>query len=196
MRTSKFVLFASFAWAGLAFTLTGCEDKAGPTASKAPAKAPARVTGDTSKAPAPDNTAINSRDAEGANLTPIDQKENTTDVRITADIRKRVLGESGLSINARNAKIITSDGRVTLRGPVSSGEEKETLERIALSIAGEGNVENLLEVAAGQPSKEPVQGKDLDPKEPEKESIKEPESEPSKESAKEPETESAKEPEE
>jgi osmotically-inducible protein OsmY len=96
--------------------------------------------------PAPNNTAVNQRDANGINLTPLDQKENRRDVLITADIRRRVLNSPHLSINARNAKIITADGHVTLRGPVANPDEKELLGKIALSIAGEGEVDNLLDV--------------------------------------------------
>ena len=96
---------------------------------------------------APDNTAVNKRDVQADTKTPLDQKENQADVSLTAKIRQRVLDEKDLSVDARNAKIITADGKVTLRGPVSSSEERETLARIALEVAGEGNVDNQLEVA-------------------------------------------------
>jgi len=96
----------------------------------------------------PDNTAVNQRDAAPQAKTPIDQNENQTDINLTAKIRQQVLEVKDLSIDARNAKIITADGKVTLRGPVKSAEERETLERIARDVAGEGNVDNQLEVAA------------------------------------------------
>jgi hyperosmotically inducible protein len=98
-------------------------------------------------ATAPDNTAVNKRDVAADTKTPLDQKENQADVNLTAKIRQRVLDEKDLSVDVRNAKIITADGKVTLRGPVSSSEERETLARIALEVAGEGNVDNQLEVA-------------------------------------------------
>lgn len=101
---------------------------------------------------APDNTAINQRDAETNTKTPFDQKENQADIGLTAKIRQQVLDVKDLSINARNAKIITADGKVTLRGPVNSAEERATLERIARDAAGEGNVDNQLEVAAATPN--------------------------------------------
>jgi hyperosmotically inducible protein len=122
-----------------ALALAGCGETT--TSSTSPPARPA------AEKPAPDNTGVNKRDADGATPTPIDQDENSRDVQITADIRKRVLDEADLSVNARNAKIITSEGKVTLRGPVASAEEKDLLGRIALSIAGDGNVTNLLEVA-------------------------------------------------
>lgn len=94
---------------------------------------------------APDNTAVNTRDRDPAAKTPINQNENKDDVRITADIRKRVV-DTRLSVDAQNAKIITQDGRVTLRGPVSTAEERRQIEQIATQVAGEGNVTNELEV--------------------------------------------------
>jgi osmotically-inducible protein OsmY len=68
-------------------------------------------------------------------------------VNITAKIREQIVAQEGLSINARNAKVITSGGKVTLRGPVDSEAERDTLDRIAKDIAGEANVDNQLEVA-------------------------------------------------
>ena len=97
--------------------------------------------------PAPDNTTVNKRDANASTKTPLDQKENQADVSLTAKIRQQVLDVKDLSIDARNVKIITADGKVTLRGPVKSSEERETIERIARNVAGAGNVENQLEVA-------------------------------------------------
>jgi osmotically-inducible protein OsmY len=93
-----------------------------------------------------DNTGVNKRDAD-TNLTktPTDQKENKKDLDITAEIRKR-LTDTKASINAQNVKIMTQDGKVTLRGPVKNDDEKQMIERMAREVAGEGNVENQLEV--------------------------------------------------
>jgi osmotically-inducible protein OsmY len=93
-----------------------------------------------------DNTGVNKRDADrDLTKTPIDQNENKTDVNITAEIRKRVTATEA-SINAQNVKIITQDGKVTLRGPVKNEDEKKMIERMALDVAGAGNVDNQLEV--------------------------------------------------
>ena len=51
-----------------------------------------------------------------------------------------------MSVNAKNVKIITVDGRVTLRGPVNSAEEKRLLGVIASDIVQGQNVDNQLEV--------------------------------------------------
>jgi len=95
----------------------------------------------------PDNTGVNERDSNGNTKTPIDQDETSSDVQITADIRKQILATEGMSVNARNAKIITSKGRVTLRGPVNDDAEKAKVEKIAAGVAGAGNVTSELEVA-------------------------------------------------
>jgi hyperosmotically inducible protein len=92
-----------------------------------------------------DNTAVNERDRVSTAKTPIDQNENQKDIDITASIRKRVM-DAKLSTNAHNSKIITQDGKVTLRGPVASEDEKKTIETIAVDIAGEGQVDNQLEI--------------------------------------------------
>lgn len=94
-----------------------------------------------------DNTAVNTRDQHATAKTPINQNENQRDIDITATIRRRVV-DGNMSINAANVKIITQDGKVTLRGPVKNQAEKDTINAIAVDVAGNGNVENLLEVEA------------------------------------------------
>lgn len=83
-----------------------------------------------------DNTGKNVRDRGPAAMTPIDQNENQSDVKLTADIRAKVM-DANLSINGRNVKIITQDGRVTLRGPVESALEKSRIEDIARGFAAD-----------------------------------------------------------
>src|SRR6476646_12260919 len=87
-----------------------------------------------------DNTEVNVRDRTDAVKTPIDQNENQTDIDITANIRKRVV-DTKMSVNAQNVKIITQDGKVTLRGPVKSDDEKMQIEKLAHEIAGPNNVD-------------------------------------------------------
>jgi osmotically-inducible protein OsmY len=92
-----------------------------------------------------DNTAMNKRDRDGALPTPDDQKGNDADVQRTADIRKRIV-DAKLSVDAQNVKVVTESGRVTLRGPVKTLAEKETIAQIATEVAGTGNVDDQLEV--------------------------------------------------
>ena len=105
-----------------------------------------------SNPPAPDNTGINERDANrDATKTPIDQGNTEADTKLTADIRQRIVDTPDMSINARNVKIITANGKVTLRGPVSTEAERDTIAKIAKDVAGEGNVDNQLELAKENP---------------------------------------------
>src|SRR5262245_21361154 len=92
-----------------------------------------------------DNTAVKARDRGSEAKTPIDQNENKKDVGITAEIRKRVV-DTKMSIDAQNIKIITQDGKVTLRGPVKTAEEKGQIEKFALEVAGAGNVDSQIEI--------------------------------------------------
>ena len=101
-----------------------------------------------SSAPAPNNTAVNKRDADLATKLPTDQGENPADRERTAEIRKKILDTKDLSVNARNIKVITADGKVTLRGPVDSDAEREVIAKLAAEIAGESNVDNQLEVVS------------------------------------------------
>ncbi|MDB5213010.1 MAG: hypothetical protein JWO86_937 [Myxococcaceae bacterium] len=90
------------------------------------------------------NTKINDRDRHGA-LTPMDQGGGG-DRDITAAIRRSVVADKGLSFTAKNVKIITVGGKVTLRGPVKSDEEKSAIEAKAKAAPGVSSVDNQLEV--------------------------------------------------
>jgi len=93
---------------------------------------------------APDNTKKNK---DQTSPTADQQKINPTDRAITQKIRKAVHGDTSLSSYAHNIKIITQDGKVTLRGPVRSEDEKNNLQAKAVTIAGQDNVTNQLEIA-------------------------------------------------
>jgi hyperosmotically inducible protein len=94
----------------------------------------------------PDNTASNVRDRNSSTLTPLDQGHSQADRDTTAQIRKELIAAKDMSVNAKNVKIITVDGRVTLRGPVKTAEEKRLIGEIANRIARSENVDNQLEV--------------------------------------------------
>jgi len=140
MKTFALLLFASLCAAG-------CADRAvnqPRTAREDGAPTTVRTADQTLDR---DNTGVNVRDRNDATKTPIDQNENKRDVQLTADIRKHVV-DKDMSVNARNVKIITQDGRVTLRGPVKDEAEKNAIAVIAVEVAGAGNVDNQLEVEA------------------------------------------------
>jgi hyperosmotically inducible protein len=118
-----------------------------PAAAPAPAPAPATAaTGDGASRPDADNTRVNKRDRGGATLTPMDQSNDHGDLTITQDIRKAVMADSSLSFSAKNVKIITQGGKVTLRGAVKSDQERKAIDDSARKVAGAGNVDNQLEV--------------------------------------------------
>jgi hyperosmotically inducible periplasmic protein len=64
---------------------------------------------------------------------------------MTADIRKMVVDYGSLSMIAKNVKIITIEGVVTLRGPVETEEEKAAVESHAKQ-AGAKTITNQLEI--------------------------------------------------
>ena len=92
------------------------------------------------------NSALNARDRENQTLTPGDQGSSASDVETSKRIRKEIIASKDMSVNARNVKIITANGRVTLRGPVKTEEEKRVIGEIAARIAQPQNVDNQLEV--------------------------------------------------
>ena len=96
----------------------------------------------------PDNSGRNVRDRDDQNKTTGDQSENEADRTITQNIRRAVTADDSLSTNAKNVKIITNNGTVTLRGPVKSEKEKAEIEAKAKQVAGVKSVDNQLEVAS------------------------------------------------
>jgi len=109
---------------------------------------PATTAGmsDAPSRPDADNTRVNARDKDANAVTPMDQGNNKTDLAITQQIRKAVVGDGALSFTAKNVKIITKDAKVTLRGPVKSDAERTSIEAKAKSVAGVASVDNQLEV--------------------------------------------------
>ena len=112
----------------LLLLLAGCNDK-GTTPESNPAKA---------SMPNADNTARNERDRNDATLTPGDQGTSPADREITQKVRKALVDSTGYSATAKNVKIITINGKVTLRGPVMTDAEKMGIVTIAKGVAGEG----------------------------------------------------------
>jgi len=88
--------------------------------------------------PAPDNTKVNKT------ATPTGDKASNAanDRELMQKVRKAVMDDKSLSTYAHNVKIIAKEGKVTLKGPVRSQEEKEAIERLANDASGAGNVTN------------------------------------------------------
>lgn len=96
-----------------------------------------------------DNTGRNFRDRDFSTATSGDQSESSDDILITKKIRRILIDRGGqLSTNAKNVKIITIDGYVTLRGMVNNPQEKNLIEREAKSIQGVKDVDNQLDISS------------------------------------------------
>jgi hyperosmotically inducible periplasmic protein len=94
----------------------------------------------------PDNTAKNERDRSGETQTSGDQSNSSADLKITQAIRQALMKDGELSMTAKNIKVITANGQVTLRGPVKTAQEKAKIDQIAKSAAGGAQIEDQLEV--------------------------------------------------
>ena len=94
----------------------------------------------------PDNTKVNTRDRAKSEPTADQAKNGPTDRQIMQKIRQAVVGDKSLSTYGHNVKIISEHGKVTLKGPVHTDEERKNIEAKAVEVAGAGNVTNMLEV--------------------------------------------------
>ena len=97
--------------------------------------------------PAPDNSKTNQGDASKGAMTAQQQKMDPADRNITKQIRSSIYKDKSLSTYAHNIKIITQDGKVTLKGPVRSADDKASIAAKAIAVVGADNVTDQLEVA-------------------------------------------------
>jgi osmotically-inducible protein OsmY len=134
VKEMKIRIMGALTWAvaGLAFTI--------PTGT--PVAAHAQDQANPPSSTAPDNSGQNKEH----NRTAENQKETTSDREITQKIRRSVVSEKSLSTYAHNVKIITQGGQVTLKGPVRSENEKETIASKAADVVGAEKVNNQLTV--------------------------------------------------
>ena len=95
-----------------------------------------------------DNTKRNSSEQNKNTDTAERQSNNKDDLALTQKIRQAVMKDGSLSMNAKNVKIIAQGGEITLKGPVDSQQEKDTIGTKAGEIAGKDKVDNQLEVKA------------------------------------------------
>lgn len=94
----------------------------------------------------PDNTTNNKGDASKGAVTADKQKMNPADREMAKKIRRSITSDSSLSTYAHNVKVIVRDGMVTLKGPVKSEDEKNSVGSKASDIAGADKVQNELTV--------------------------------------------------
>ena len=100
----------------------------------------------TQSSPSSDNTKVNQRDRKTSEPTADQGKNTSSDRETMRKIRRAVVADKSLSTYAHNVKIIAQGGKVTLKGPVHTEEEKKTIEAKATEIAGAGNVTNEITV--------------------------------------------------
>lgn len=84
----------------------------------------------------PDNTKVNKADRSSGAPTADQQKSNAADMKLTKTIRQSIMADKSLSTYAHNVKIISQNGVVTLKGPVKSEDEKQTIVAKAVAAAG------------------------------------------------------------
>nr|WP_166154701.1 BON domain-containing protein [Neochlamydia sp. AcF84]NGY94496.1 hypothetical protein [Neochlamydia sp. AcF84] len=114
----------------LAFISCGGKDKSVPSSSK----------GEQS------DYLRDKADRHAVEKTPLDQSESEADRTITQKIRQAIVKDDSLSMNAKNIRIITIDGVVTLRGPIATLEEREIIIGKTKEIPGIKKIENQLEI--------------------------------------------------
>jgi osmotically-inducible protein OsmY len=100
-----------------------------------------------------DNTKVNTRDRAKRAVTADQQKDNATDRDLTQKIRRALVQDKSLSSYAHNVKVIAQGGRVTLKGPVRSEDEKTSVESKAIEVAGADHVTNQMSIAPAKTKK-------------------------------------------
>jgi len=127
-------------------------DKTLPVLKAHQAKIHELNTSVTAKVAAGPNPGRNAGEPDGRALTPMDQGSSKYDTETTAKIRREIMASESISITAQNVKIITSNGRVTLRGAVNTVEEKRLVGEFAARHVSPTHVDNYLQVMpAGKP---------------------------------------------
>ena len=102
------------------------------------------------QSPPADNSKMNQQEENKTGSTAERQKENSSDRELTRQIRRALMNDKSLSTYAHNVKIISRDGMVTLKGPVRSDEDKQAIEAKAKEVAGDGKIDDQLQVQPKQ----------------------------------------------
>lgn len=140
-----------------ALALGGCEKASGtPKDDNAPKPgdvsmmrsnpAPVVTMSEPNATPNADDTKKNERDRDSNAVTPFSQGNSKEDIDISAEIRRRVVHDGMLGTDAKNVKIITNGGVVTLRGPVASEAERKDIVAHARATTGVVDVQDQLEI--------------------------------------------------
>jgi hyperosmotically inducible periplasmic protein len=104
------------------------------------------ASGQDQTTPSPTTAQDNSANNKHQQITADQQTNAAGDRNLTAQIRKSIIADKTLSMYAHNVKIITINGVVTLKGPVKSDAEKQTVADLATKAAGAEKVTNNITV--------------------------------------------------
>jgi hyperosmotically inducible protein len=112
-----------------------------PVVSYAQSSTPSAST--SQQAAEPDNTKQN----KGEQTTAEQQTNNAGDLDLAKNVRQALMKDKSLSTYAHNIKVVAQNGKVTLKGPVRTADEKQAVAAKATEVAGAGNVIDELSVA-------------------------------------------------
>ncbi|GAC1423587.1 MAG: hypothetical protein NVSMB62_20080 [Acidobacteriaceae bacterium] len=89
-----------------------------------------------------DNSAQNKSQSPTADKQSNAKADRTT----TAQVRKAIMADKGLSTYAHNVKVLVQNGTVTLKGPVRSDDEKQKVLSDAGSVVSSDKISDQLTV--------------------------------------------------
>jgi hyperosmotically inducible periplasmic protein len=75
------------------------------------------------------------------------KSQSSTDRAITLRVREAINADDMLSGSAKNLSVVTSDGVVTLRGPVQSSQEKSRVSETVKRIEGVKSIDDQLQIS-------------------------------------------------
>ena len=93
-----------------------------------------------------DNSKVNQQDRQSSAPTADQQKNDSSDLQLSREVRQSLVKDKSLSTYAHNIKVIAQNGKVTLKGPVRSDDERAAILAKATQVAGEANVNDEMTV--------------------------------------------------
>ena len=100
--------------------------------------------------PKADDSRVNQRDQKQGEATAGQQKRNAGDRDLAAKIRRSLMADKSLSLYAHNVNIISQNGIVTLKGPVRTDLELQTV--LANTVEITGNLNKIVNEMAVAPT--------------------------------------------
>lgn len=100
--------------------------------------------------PKADDSRVNQRDQKQGEATAGQQKRTAGDRDLAAKIRRSLMADKSLSLYAHNVKIISQNGIVTLKGPVRTDLELQTI--LANTVEITGNLNKIVNEMAVAPT--------------------------------------------